>query len=273
MEMKTGWLFPTTTLVSILKARPLAMSLFEKFQINPWNILNRGIGEACAAVGITWETFAEALHSLEYPERDSDWQSLPSYHLLDFLTSEHREFLYAFIPSIGRALSDDIVDPDCMMRLKLLISEWPSFVSALGDHIREEEETLFRRVLRYDSSLRLGWADPDFQGGSVRVFMTVRMLNHGHRDPRMMRTFIERAMPAYPSQAEPCAMEANIRPLLTSFSARLGNHARLESDVLFPMAVAMEKKLYDQHITGAARASGSGAGSQRAYPFSTLSAV
>lgn len=273
MDMKTGWLFPTTTLVSILKARPLAMSLFERFQINPWNILNRGLAEACAAGGVPWEDFAEALNKLPIPHPDSDWKSLPSYHLLDFLTAEHREFLYKFIPAIGRALSEDVSDPDCMLRLRLLVSEWPSFVYALGDHIREEEDALYRRVLRYDSSLRLGWADPDFQGGSVRVFMTVRMLNHGHRDPRMMRTFIDRVMPTVLSHSEPCVLELTIRPLLTRFNAQLGNHARLESEILFPMAVDMEKKVYDQHITGVTRTSPSVAGIQRSNPFSAFSAV
>jgi hypothetical protein len=73
MEHYKDWLFPTTPLSTILKARPLSISLCEKFRINPWNAMHCGLESICASNGIAWETFAEALGGLEIPDRDSDW--------------------------------------------------------------------------------------------------------------------------------------------------------------------------------------------------------
>lgn len=271
MEPKYGWLYPTTPVASLLRARPAALAVFERFPLNPWESMHCGIREACVLGGVAWSDFSQALDQLRSPDSRADWTALPICHLLDFLSSEHRDFLEGFIPSIGRALSQDIDgDFDSLQHLRAVASEWPGFVAALTEHIREEEEVLFLRVLRYDTSLRLGWGDPDVKGGSVGVFATVRMLNHEHRDVKLMMDFLERARLLCPAHGEPSALAASLRPVLDGFSRQLRSHARLEQDVLIPLAMAMEKKLYDQLIRGGGRPSQAGGASRRKEPGPTL---
>ena len=267
MKNKIGWLFSTTSLATIVKTRPLSLALFESFGINPWKSTRSTIGEVCAASGIAWEAFADSLSKLEVPDRDSDWNNLPLTHLVDFLADEHQEFRHEFIPAIGRVLSEDLhSDSDSLLKLRLLVSEWPAFVSTLSDHIQEEEDVLFNRILRYDSTLRLGWVDPFFEGGSVQVFTAVRLYSHEHRDIKLMRSFLDRVQPVYPGQGEPCALEAALRPLLAGFDSRLKSHARLETEALIPRARAMEKMLYDQRIRGVREISGTGVGHGCPFP-------
>ena len=41
-----------------------------------------------------------------------------------------------------------------------------------------------------------------------------------------------------------------LRPLLSGLEAALARHARLETEVLFPAGVALEKAIYDLRIRG-----------------------
>lgn len=247
-----SWLFPDTSMETILKARPLAMALFERLGINPWKALHGSVGEALREAGVAWEAVLEGLRDLPPPSSDADWRSLPVYHLLDHLTGLHREFLHGFIPAVGRVLSD-IPDSDAvsLQRLQAFSAEWPAFASTLARHLQEEEEVLFLRILRYDSCLRLESTGPDFEGGSVRVFTVVRMLEREHRDVALLRRFLEKAAPDFPGRGE-SNLDQRLFPLLADFQGTLARYAGLETDVLVPWGIELEKYLYDLHIRGSA---------------------
>lgn len=183
------------------------------------------------------------------PSPGTDWRAVPIYHLLDHLTGQHRDFLRDFLPAVGRILSDvPESDADSLLHLRCLATEWPSFAKALANHIAEEE-SVFLRILRYDSAIRLETVEPEFEGGSVRVFTVVRMMAHEHRDLGLFRKFLDRAMPEHPGR-EGDALEARLRPLLKDFQDALDQHARLETEVLFPWGIGLERSLYDLRIRG-----------------------
>jgi iron-sulfur cluster repair protein YtfE (RIC family) len=193
------------------------------------------------------------MEALEVPAADSDWRKLPISHLLDRLVEEHRAFRKEFLPIIGRALSEDwSSDPASLEWFQRSAGDWPAFSGALSEHLREEEQILFPRLLRYEASLRDPGLDPLFNGGSARVFASLRLLEHEHRDLALMRGFLDKALPAYPGSVS-SALERRLRPLLTDLRERLRAHAALETSVLFPMASDLEKTLYDLQIQGESR--------------------
>jgi regulator of cell morphogenesis and NO signaling len=250
MNPESNWLFPSTPVETVLKSRPLTAEVFARLGLNPWKAPHESVGDLCAESGVPWADFFREVTALPVPPVGSDWSALPLPHLLDLLVSQHREFLHEFLPAIGHVLSG-IPDPDAasMAHLRTLAEEWPAFAASLSAHIREEEDVLFLRLLRYDACSRLGTASPDFEGGSVRVFTVVRMLEHEHRDMALFRRFLSKALPAYPGPGGD-ALELRLRPLLAGFEGSLGRHARLETEVLFPRGAALEKGLYDLHIRG-----------------------
>ena len=257
MIRESGWLFPNTTVETVLKTRPGAMALLEAHGCNPWKSLGAPIAELCAGSGLEWAVFSRELGSLPIPGESSDWKSLPMYRLLDFLVDQHRDLLQGFLPAIGHVLSSlGDADAESLLHIRGLAEEWPAFASSLSAHIREEEEILFLRTLRYDSCLRTQSADPEFAGGSVQVFTVVRMLEHEHRDMALFRGFLSRALPGFP-EAGGKVVETRLRPLIAGLQETLGRHSRLETDLLFPWAIRLEKTLYDQRIRGQGEAQGS----------------
>lgn len=250
MNSESTWLLPSTPVSTVLKYRPLTADLFALLRLNPWKTPHGSIGDLCAAGGMPWADFFREVMALTVPAADSDWKSLSLPHLLDFLVSQHRDFLHGFLPAIGQVLSDS---PGAygvsLSHLRGLASEWPAFTVSLTSHLREEEDILFLRLLRYDACSRLATAGPDFEGGSVRVFTVVRMHEHEHRDMALFRRFLAKALPDYPGlDGDP--LDARLWPLLKELEEAMGKHARLETEVLFPWGTALEKTLYDLHIQG-----------------------
>lgn len=253
MQPRNDWLFPSTKVESLLLARPRAAELLERLGIDPWANLSSDIGEACVRQGVAWDRILAEMDALPIPDVKSDWRNLPVSHLLDHLVEEHRVFRKEFLPAISRALSEDwSSDPASLEWLQRSAGEWPAFSGALSEHLREEEQVLFPRLLRYEASLRDPGLDPLFNGGSARVFASLRLLEHEHRDLALMRGFLDKALPAFPGSVS-CALERRLRPLLTDFRDRLRAHAALETSVLFPMAADLEKALYDLQIQGEIR--------------------
>jgi iron-sulfur cluster repair protein YtfE (RIC family) len=247
------WLYPTTKVESLLLARPRAAELLERLGINPWANLTSDVGEVCARKGIAWDRFAGEMDALSIPAADSDWRNLPISHLLDHLEEDHRIFRREYLPAVGRALSEDWSDdPASLEWLQSRSGEWPAFSGVLSEHLREEEQVLFPRLLRYEASLRDPRVDPLFAGGSARVFASLRLLEHEHRDLVLLRGFLDKALPTRPDSAA-CALERRLMPLLGEFRDRLRAHAALETTVLFPMATELEKTLYDLQIQGETR--------------------
>lgn len=250
MRPKIEWLYPATKVETLLIVRPLAAEMLERLGIDPWAHLSGDIGEVCARQGIAWERFVDEMDALAVPAARSDWRSLPIAHLLDRLVEEHRIFRGEFLPAIGRALSEDwSSDPASLEWLQRSAGEWPAFSGALAEHLREEEQVLFPRLLRYEASLRDPRLDPLFNGGSARVFASLRLLEHEHRDLALLRGFLEKTQPEFPGSSS-CALEKRLRPLLAGLRDRLRDHAALETSVLFPMASDLEKTLYDIRIQG-----------------------
>jgi hypothetical protein len=253
MNGESQWLFPTTPLEVILRRRPRSLSLFEASGANPWPFLSLGIGEFGTTHGLDFRGFAESLSALPIPPHGGDWSRAPLTDLLDRLAADHRIFTETDLPAIGRVLSDDFQDDAISMQcLQPLSDHWPRFAHALADHLREEEVVLFLRTLRYDSADRLGFPDPDFEGGSVRVFSTVRLDRKGHRDQELIGEFMERIF-SHCGGIPSCRLEAALQPLLEDFRSRFTRHARMEMEHLLPRAAALERGLYDLRISGRLR--------------------
>lgn len=244
------WLFPTTSLGAILRTRPLALSVFESHGLSPWKDLTASIECACRLQGLPTETLSWEIGGLQAPAAESDWSRLSIYHLLDFLTEEHRVFR-DFLASITYTLNTDpLEDLESRMFHANLSRDWRTFYGSFLEHLREEEEFLFPKILRYHASLRDGNIDPEFGNGSVRVFKAVRMGRREQGEIEIYRKLLERSWPAAGGEKPLCPSETRLRPLLEAFLAKLESHANLETEALFPAATAMEKTLYDRHIRG-----------------------
>ncbi len=240
-----------STVKAILKMRPLALSIFEKHNIDPWPDIHTTVGSLCQKHKYLWSVFQSEFSGLVVPCSATDWKPLPAYHLLDFLREEHREFLLVILPSITEALESAVrTSARLHPQARALAQEWPAFVSSLTEHIREEEIFLFPKILRYDYCLRHGNADPDFAGGSVNVFIAIRGLGNEHRQSESIRIFLDPVRIDHLKTESPEMLDAALLEKLECLGEKLKSHSRLESDALYPLATKTEKALLDARIAG-----------------------
>jgi iron-sulfur cluster repair protein YtfE (RIC family) len=243
------WLFPDTPVSSLLAIRPLSMAVLEKYGIHPSKLPASHIGDICKAKGLAWEGFLAEIGALETPGGNSDWSRLPLYHLLDFLTQEHREFVREFLPAIKNAFNAVQCGPECLENLQSLIGQWTAFAASLIEHISVEESFLFPKILRYEYCLKHSKEDPDFAEGSVRTFAALDLLKNEKKQMRILRDFLEAAaFSALPFGEKEAGV--NLFRLLETFQKRLIEHSRIEREVLFALASDLERRLYDRFISG-----------------------
>ncbi|MEO6096203.1 MAG: hemerythrin domain-containing protein [Fibrobacteria bacterium] len=250
MEHLKLMLFPDTPLHTLLAIRPMAMNWLEKWEINPYCLPSARLEDLCRISGLRWDELLQSLQTMEIPDRASDWANRPLYHLIDFLTQEHRAFLQEFIPAILSAFTAGDRHPDFLGPLHPLIVAWPGFSASLIRHISEEESFLFPKILQQEYCLRHGGMAPDFSKGSVRVFAAVHLMREEQKQLLPIQEFLE-ALRFFRTTGKTMeAAGAGVNRLLQAFHHRLMEHSRMEREILFPLAGAMEKQVYDRFIEG-----------------------
>ncbi len=243
-------IYPGTSALTVLRYRPIAMAVFEKYGLDPWQNPDVSIADLCSRHGFAWSRFDADLEALCVPPKDTDWKAHPIYQLLDFLRQEHREFEHGYLPAIRYAEDLEGRRGTRMALLHSLGRLWPEFRAGLLEHLREEEELLFPRILRHGHALRTGRFDARLQGKSLRPFVAAHLLKNENRliaDLGRLRNTI-----AAEGNAAAPAPSGHLLPLLSEFHDRLEAHARLEAEDLYPRALENEQKLFGREAAKAA---------------------
>lgn len=248
MDSREQWIFPGMPVLSLLRMRPGALSALERFGIDPWLDHQATLLAAASAKGAAWEELRAALEALPDPAADRDWDSANVPELLDHLVEDHRDIQEKLLPELRLALTR--ASRNGAGRFIYMSEVWPAFTADLAAHMKEEENFLFPRILQYDHCVRHRGAHPDFDGGSVNVFIAIRLLGNEHRQMDSLRRFLSGW------DADEAARDADypdgkrFHALLAAFQDRLERHNQLEEGVVYPLARSLEKILYDAAISG-----------------------
>jgi regulator of cell morphogenesis and NO signaling len=253
MRASEQWIFPGMPVSALLNARPAALGLLETWGIDPWLDPHAHLDALAAAKQVPWPKFESALDELPYLDEDRDWEDATLPDLLDHLIADHRDMLDRIVP----ALRSELARIPATEKNPPLDSHaaWKLFADGLEAHMREEENFLFPRLLHYAYCLRHHGRHPDFDGGSVNVYIAIRLLGNEHRQKEIFMRFLEDQEAHVAGSAIGSPEHERLVPLLTEFRNRLERHNRLEEAVLYPKARDLEKSLYDAAIAGSATAS------------------
>jgi iron-sulfur cluster repair protein YtfE (RIC family) len=242
------WIFPGMPVQALLNARPAALKLLEAWKIDPWFDPHASLEALAAAKRIPWNEFEAGLGGLPAGERDGDWQNASLPDLLDHLIADHRDILGRIMPALRLALAratspsqESPARPE---------GDWKAFAEGLEAHMREEENFLFPRLLHYAYCLRHHGCHPDFDGGSVNVYIAIRLLGNEHRQMDAFRRFLADQETRLRRSGKGSLDHERLGPLLAEFRDRLERHNHLEEAVLYPKARDLEKALYDAAIAG-----------------------
>lgn len=250
MDSIENWLFPGTAISTVLRIRPLAISIFEKFGFDPWDPKVISLDQLCAANDIPLDKFFAEIETLPIPGCETEWKTKPVYHLLDFLTRQHRKLIQGLLPIIKQNLAqENIGNGESLRRLRYLVEEWPAFSAALAEHIHEEESIFFPKILQYEYCLRHNTNNPDLFSGSLNVYIALQMLGNEKRQMAAIKRFRSEVNFSSASPEGPGSLEVRLKPLLEDLEFNLLTHAGLELNVLFPMAIGLEKSLTNTRIS------------------------
>jgi iron-sulfur cluster repair protein YtfE (RIC family) len=241
-------LTPKTPVRSLIKIRPMAIEVLDKRKIRFWDSLDKPLADVIR--GEIREDFLEEVSSAQIPAQDSDWNALPLYYLVDYLTQGHRDFLLQDIADIGHILDiHTIAETSEAGGLRKLHGTFQDFVKDFQIHVEEEETYLFPKILRYEACLRDHRVHPEFHKGSVQSHMVTRTSQNGKR---LLEICTHMAASARFHAKEHVVSFAGqeLLELLEAFQEKLEIHGELEAKVLFPVARELERNLYNLTIDG-----------------------
>ena len=245
-------LTPDTTVRDALRLRPRLADNLAAFGAEPWERSHATLHEIFRNRD-TLERFLEHAHTLAVPTAPAPWMELPASHLADHLTQNHRDFFHLTIPEIMGYFNEwNSLDPEIVDRRE----EFEDFVRVLRHEVDSEEAEFFPRVLRYEACLRDPSVNPEFNGGSLKVAVAYRRSRAPLLQPERLGRIAARLREAHAVKQGDTWGEL-LAARLEDFHMQFIEHERLESDVLYPIALDMEKTLYNLSISGLTRGVGS----------------
>jgi regulator of cell morphogenesis and NO signaling len=232
------------TLREAIRSRPLAIGLLEeKAGASFWSRLDAPLEEFCREAGVDFAALGHAIAFLPEALERQDWQSLPLYYLIDYLTSGHRLFRMRDLPDVHRLLENLRIEfPAGNGSLDILVREFASFRREFGWHMEEEEEFLFPKILRIEASIRHPELYPEVFKGSIGMF-SPRQIQGPEQLFRELVSDLSRRLNGLVSDAVDLVTAQEAMAALHGYEARLKAHAFLELELLFPRALAMEASL------------------------------
>jgi iron-sulfur cluster repair protein YtfE (RIC family) len=231
-----------TTLRDLLARRPRAVEVLEiAMGEGFWHDLDFSLAEAARDHALDPESLLRRLSSLPGTAPGSDFDRSPLYALLDFLTADHRRFREDDLPGLERMLAEAAPEEfGGGTLLEDLRASLHSFKIDFLLHMHEEEEFLFPKALRTEASVLHPELSSESFRGSVGAYSAVMLHTPEQQVKELAAALVRQAGEAV--DLSPAL--SRFRERLEDFSARLVRHADLETRVLMPRALAMEKILH-----------------------------
>lgn len=243
MDGMKDWLFPSTQIGAIIRFRPLSLDLFYRRGLDPWGDQAASLSAFCRAHGLDDADFLGGIVDLPAVDPGTHWEEHPCYHLIDYLTDEHRTILHTDIPAIRYLLDMGFPEAEGTgAQFRALTKSIGDFADQLRIHFRQEEENIFPHMLADDFRISSRQAADEPAASAWRPRPADRILEEEARLKGTLDLFMESA--ALSGGDSPSSKAyLSVAWLMKSLGAKLRLHTRLEKEVLYPIALRAEKEL------------------------------
>ncbi len=222
-----------------------ATRIFEKLGIDYCCGGNKSLGDACRASNLSVDQVIDSLEMAEATaqaaQKDRNWQIEPLADLIAHIRSTHhkytREEMARLVPLLDKVCS---VHGKNHAELQTVRSSFQNLVQELTTHMMKEERVLFPYIVRMEEAViqKEPILPPPF--GSVQN--PVSMMEHEHDSAGNTLRAMREASSDYTAPGDACVSYQTLYRALADFEADLHQHIHLENNILFPRAIAMEKK-------------------------------
>lgn len=223
---------------------PGAAEVFERFGVDYCCSGDRALGVACACLGLSVDEVRAALAALppDAPQGYVDWSARSPKALVDHLLATHHAYTRDTLLRCGQLMEKvRNVHGASHPELETVARALRALAADLVAHMAREERVLFPYVVALDDARGAKVAPPPSPFGTVRN--PVRVMNADHRETARLLDSLSALTGGYAAPASACASWRTLYDSLAELARDLHQHIHLESNVLFPAAVALETSL------------------------------
>ena len=221
-----------------------ATRVFEKLGIDYCCGGNKSLDEACRTANLSVDRVQRELDNAKQeaqPNGGRDWQREPLSELIAHINGTHHKFVRQEIARLT-PLMDKVCAKHGPNHPELLHIQaiFRGLAQELTSHLMKEEMVLFPYVARLEEAVIEG--EPVLPAPFGTVANPVAMMEHEHDSAGDAVRAIRSASSGYVAPESACASYQTLYRGLEEFEADLHQHIHLENNILFPRALAMEKR-------------------------------
>ena len=220
---------------------PSCIPVFERLKIDFCCRGNETIQNACREAGITPSELLNMIDLEPAPAAFRSWAGSSLSEIIHVVVETHHSYTRRTLETLDR-MSRKVRDrhgdnhPE-VAELALVVSD---LIDDLTPHMMKEEQILFPYIEQLEDAMLTGNETPSARFGSARNPVESMMLEHESVAEKLveMRSLTNE----YTLPSDACTTFAAYYSLLQELERDLHNHIHVESNVLFPRAVALEER-------------------------------
>lgn len=235
----------TQSIREIISSQPTAAVILQRFDIDVCAHANETLDEACAELQLSVEQVREKLEhdaAVEAGAEHADPREFAPSRLIQHIVRVHHKNVRQELPRllelahiVGERYNERAPE---LRAIELAVTE---LQVEMAEHIGKEEQVLFPYIAQVDEAPLLAFRPP--QLSFSRMGQPVLMMAQEHERAKLLLVELRRLTNDFKPPVWACSTFVALYSGLRTFADRLEEHIRLENDVLFPCAMAMEAEL------------------------------
>ncbi|HNP20398.1 MAG TPA: iron-sulfur cluster repair di-iron protein [Fulvivirga sp.] len=232
-------------IIEIVDCNYINASVLYYFGIEFYNYSEQTLEEACAEKGLKLETVVRRLELNTHCEEIVAINEFPIDLVIEYLKHTHYIFIKQKLPYIGKLIENLNTDESKLAQItKDLKFVFPLFVEDFIHHIYQEEDTLFSYILNLDSFLKGRGNLSKMYFEMERHGLSQYAAEHKEHDDEMLG--IRQITHQYSINSDTPLHIRVVYAELESLEKELKTHAKIENEILFLKALALEKDVLDK---------------------------
>lgn len=245
MQVERPMASPTQSIREIISSQPTAAAILQRFDIDVCTHSNESLSEACAELQLSVEQVLEKLADSAAADAGATNPDLAKYsasRLIQHIVRIHHQSIRQELPRLAE-MAGMVADKygERAPELKPIAAAVEELRVEMAEHISKEEQVLFPYIAQVEETPLLAFHPPQqcFSTVGQPVFMMVQ----DHERARLVLEELRTLSRAFRAPVWACSTFVAFYEGLRIFADTFDEHIRLENDVLFPRAIAMEAEL------------------------------
>lgn len=233
----------TKTLADVAATSLSAVTTLERHGLDYCCGGKQPFDEACLAKGLQpSDVMREIQQAQIFGSKDRDWQTAPLGDLVKHILATHHEFLKRELPAISNRMDKVLAvhgakDPEMLPQMAAV---YQNLYAEMDAHMHKEEEILFPFIEQYGMAEAAGQPMPPVPFGTIANPITMMEREHeqaGGALEQIRSLTRDFELPSYA-----CSTVRALYEGIQAVAADLHVHIHLENNILFPRAIALEKR-------------------------------